>query len=301
VKVLRVLITAIAAAAVASCSISRFAVNKLGDALAAGGSTYASDDDPELVGQALPFGLKTIEGLLQTSPRHRGLLLAAASGFTQYSYVYVQCQADYVESKDLARANELRQRALRLYRRARGYGMRGLEVATPGFGAELRRDPAGAVARLRTQDVAITYWTALPWAAAAALSKQADLVADLPLVEAMMRRALALDEGFGDGVIHDFFISFEGGRPAAAGGSVERARAHLERALELAHGTRVAPLVSFAETVCVAQQNREEFKTLLGRALELDADLYPEQRLANLVAQERARWLLARADDLFVE
>jgi len=301
VKVIRDLALAMAGLAALSCSLNRLAVNKLGDALAEGSSTYAIDDDPELVGQALPFALKTIEGLLQSSPEHRGLLLAAASGFTQYSYAYVHCEADYVESADLARAAALRARAVRLYVRARNYGLRGLEVASPGFGVALRRDPAAAAAKLRKDDVAVAYWTALPWAAAAAVAKNGDLVADLPLVEAIMRRALELDEGFGDGAIHDFFISYEGGRPAAAGGSTERAQAHLERALQLAVGKRVAPLVSFAETVCVAQQDRARFIELLGRALELDADRFPEQRLANLVAQKRARWLLSRVDELFVE
>ena len=43
------------------CSIRRFAVNKLGDALASGGTTYESDEDIQLVGQALPFGLKLME------------------------------------------------------------------------------------------------------------------------------------------------------------------------------------------------------------------------------------------------
>src|SRR5712675_2100495 len=54
------------------CSIRRWAAGKLGDALASGGTTYANDDDPELVGDALPFALKTIEGLLESTPRHRG-------------------------------------------------------------------------------------------------------------------------------------------------------------------------------------------------------------------------------------
>ena len=300
-KATRYLALATACLAAVSCSINRLAVNKLGDALAAGSSTYATDDDPELVGQALPFALKTIEGLLESVPEHRGLLLAAASGFTQYSYAYVHCEADYVEGGDLARATALRRRAVRLYRRASAYGLRGLEAAVPGFAAVLRRDPAAAVARLGRDEAEVAYWTALSWAAAASVSKEGELVADLPLAEALMRRALELDEGFGGGAIHDFFVSYEGGRPAAAGGSAERARAHLDRALELARGGRVAPLVGFAETVCVAQQNRGEFAVLLERALALDADRYPEQRLANLVAQKRARWLLARADELFIE
>ena len=56
------------------CSVRRYAINKIGDALASGGSTYESDDDIQLVGDALPFGLKLIESLLAESPNHQGLL-----------------------------------------------------------------------------------------------------------------------------------------------------------------------------------------------------------------------------------
>jgi hypothetical protein len=52
------------------------------------------------VGQALPFSLKLVEGLLAESPEHRGLLLTAASGFTQYAYIYVQQDAEMLEKQD---------------------------------------------------------------------------------------------------------------------------------------------------------------------------------------------------------
>jgi len=60
------------------CSVRQMAINKAGDALASSGTTFAADDDPELIREALPFGLKTYESLLAESPGHRGLLLAAA-------------------------------------------------------------------------------------------------------------------------------------------------------------------------------------------------------------------------------
>lgn len=49
------------AAAACGCSMKKIAVNKLGDSLASGGDTFASDDDPDLVGEALPFSLKLME------------------------------------------------------------------------------------------------------------------------------------------------------------------------------------------------------------------------------------------------
>src|SRR5437667_1284334 len=73
------------------CSVKKFAISRLGDSLASqSASSFATDDDPELVGDALPFALKLMEGLLDQVPRHRGLLFATSSGFTQYSYVWVQ-------------------------------------------------------------------------------------------------------------------------------------------------------------------------------------------------------------------
>ena len=211
---------------VPGCSVRTVAVNGLAGALAAGGDIYATDDDPELVAAAVPFGLKTIEALLAETPRHDGLLLAAASGFTQYGYAFVQAEADFVEEKDLARATALRARARKLYSRALGYGLRGLEVRHPGFEEGLRDDDLRekTLAAATKADVPLLYWTGAAWGAAISLSKEnADLTADQGLVEALERSALALDETFGQGAIHDFFIAFEGGRPAAAGGSVERA------------------------------------------------------------------------------
>src|SRR6185503_17504486 len=210
-------------------------------------------------------------------------------------------EADFIEAQDLARATALRERARKHYRRGLEYGLRGLEVDHPGFRTALRNDPAAALAPMRKKDVPLLFWTANAWGAAISLAKDdAELTADQNLAEALMRRALALDEGYERGSVHDFFIAYEGGR-RSVGGSVEEARQHLERALALSGGHRAWPLVNFAETVSVGDQNRQEFDSMLRRALAIDPDAVPEVRVANLVAQRRARWLQGRADELFVE
>ncbi|MCA1733019.1 MAG: TRAP transporter TatT component family protein, partial [Acidobacteria bacterium] len=45
------------------CSVHQLAVDRFGDALAQTGTNFTADDDPDLVGQALPFGLKLMEGI----------------------------------------------------------------------------------------------------------------------------------------------------------------------------------------------------------------------------------------------
>ena len=283
------------------CSVKRMAVNKLGNALAGSGTTFASDDDPELVNAAVPFSLKLMEGLLNENPRHEGLLLAASSGFTEYAYAFVQEEADETEDKDLAAAEEMRGRARRLYLRGRNYGLRGLEVRHKGFEKALRADPKQAVRAVTMKDVPLLYWTAVSWAGAVSLSKDnPDLIADMPIVEAMMDRALALDETFGDGAIHTFLITYELSRPGGTGDPAARSRQHFERALELSKGLQAGPMISFAEAVCVQKQDLKQFETLLQQALALNPEVKPEWRLVNLVMQRRAKWLQSRTDQLFL-
>jgi predicted anti-sigma-YlaC factor YlaD len=283
------------------CSFKRMAVNKLGDALAGGGSTFASDDDPELVKAALPFSLKLMESLLAESPGHKGLLFAASSGFTQYAYAFVQQEADEMEDTDLAAATAMRLRARRLYLRARDYGLRGLEASHPGFTARLRSSPMQAVVVAKRADVPLLYWTAVSWAAAISLGKdEPGLIAEVPQAEALIDRALALNETFSEGAIHGFLISYEMARQGAAGDPAGRARRHFDRAMELSQGRQAGPLVSFAEAVCAQKQDLKQFDEMLDRALALNADAHPDCRLVNLVMQRRARWLLSKRDELFL-
>ncbi len=285
----------------AGCSIRKMAVNKLGNALAAGGTTFASDDDPELVKAAVPFSLKLMESLLAESPKHKGLLFATASGFTQYAFAFAQQDADEMEEKDLAAAIEIRARARRLYLRARNYGLRGLEVKHPGFSNGLHGHPGATVRVARANDVPLLYWTAISWAAAIGDAKDnPDLIGDLPIVEALIDRALELNESYDHGAIHSFLITYEMSRQGAEGKPEERARKHFDRATELCGGQLAGPLVALAEAVAVRNQNATQFKELLNRALAINPDAKPEWRLVNLVMQRRARWLLSRIDELFL-
>jgi predicted anti-sigma-YlaC factor YlaD len=283
------------------CSIKMMAINTLGNALSEGSSGFATDDDPELVRDAVPFALKTIESLVTQAPKHRGLLTAACSGFTQYAYAFVQMEADYTEAQDLARATAMRARAKKLYLRAFEYGLRGIEVDLPGFRGLMRKDPDAALAKLTRKHVPLLYWTGASWAAAFAVDKtDSELSSDQTLMEKVMRRALQLDDAWEMGSIHDFFITWDAGH-AGAGGTIKSAREHFERAKALSAGKRASPFVSLAESVAVAEQNKKEFQQLLNEALAVDVNAAPEQRLANVLSQRRARWLLTRLDELFAE
>jgi predicted anti-sigma-YlaC factor YlaD len=287
----------------AGCSIKKIAVNKLGNMLASSGSTFESDEDPDLVAAAIPFGLKLYEGLLAESPKHTGLLLAAASGFTEYSYAFIDLKAEEAKEESVDKANALQERARKMYLRAHGYAMRGLEVKYPGFGAALDNDAVTALKRVRKTEVPLLYWCAASLGLAISTSKGSpEMIGQLPLVEMIVNRIVELDETFDSGAVPEFLITLEAARSGVKLEDMEAAmRKHFDRALEISKGKRAGTYVSFAENADEPAQNAAEFKAMLEKALAIDVDADPTTRLANVVAQRRARWLLAHQSELFLE
>ena len=288
--------------ATSGCSIRKMAVNSLADALASGAATvYASDEDPELVGDALPFALKTFESLLEISPENEGLLLATCQGFTQYAYAYIEIDLIEVELEDYRRYKEQKERARKMYLRGRDYCLRAMDLAAPDTRGRLALDPEAAVQDLGREDVELMVWIGSSWGAAISVgADRPELVADLPVVLALLHRCLDLAPDFGEGLIHDAMMVVES-LPEVMGGSLERAREHYERSLELSGGRRASTYVTWAELVSYRQQDREEFEELLGKALAIDPDANKDERLATLIAQKRARILLRLKDDLFLD
>ena len=282
------------------CSIRGMVINSAANALSASGTAFAADDDPELIRDATAFSLKTVEILLEERPEHTGLLLTAAKGFTQYSYGFVQQDADFIEEEDFDEALRLRKRASKLYSRSIRYSRRGLEVHHNGFLEAFDANSDSAVAMLDKRDVELIYWYAAALGLKIGLSKDDPMeIAKLPHVGSLIHRALELDPTWDYGALYEFMVSYEGGLPESMGGSFERSAEYLNLAIELSNGERAGPYVAYAETVCVMRQDRDAFVENLNKALAVSVSEPSADRLANIINQNRAEWLLETVDDLF--
>ena len=282
-----------------ACSLKARAVDTLAEVLGEAESVYLSDEDPELVAAALPFNLKTMETLLASNPEHIGLLLTATKSFILYAYSFVELEGRSYEYTEFDRAEAVRHRATRLYRRAYDYGIRGLSLDHPGIEDRLRKDPDRTVAELELDDVPLTVWTAAALGGAISTSKDdPESTADIAVVGSLLHRALALEPDYDHGTIHEFLFVYETGR---VGGSIETARKHYDRALALGPAKWPSLWLSWAENVSVTEQNRAEFMELTDKVLAFDVERYPENRLLNVLAKRRASWLKQNVDEFFLE
>lgn len=273
-------------------------LTRMADALSSTASAFTRDNDPEFVRQAAPSTLKMVEMLLEESPSHAGLLMAACSGFTQYAYAFLQSDADVADAGS-ATAKELRARGAAMYDRARGYCVRALESRHPGAGGSLQRDVKAALASTTIADVPALYWTAVAWGGALTLAENPLVrISELSTVRALFTRALQLDGTWEAGAIHEAMIAVES-LPVLLGGSPARAKAHFDRAVALSDGQSAFAYVTMATGVAQPAKDRREFERLLRAAIAIDASKRPSLRLANLIAQKRARFLLSQIDRLF--
>ena len=285
-----------------SCSLI---YNSVADSLASpqsSGNTFTMDDDPELVKEALPFALKMYETLLQKSPKNENLYIATASGFISYANAFVDTPATMLPDSEFAKKKEMLTRAKKLYLRGRNYALKGIDLRHPGFLKSIDEgDIEKALNDMEKEDVPFLYWTAAGWLAAFSVdSFDFELATSVKTAVAIMKKALDIYESYDDGAIHEFFISYYGALPESMGGSEEKARFHFKRAVELSNGGKAGPYVSLATTISVKKQDVEEFTMLLNKALAVDIEKRPENKLANILAQQKAQWYLENKENKFL-
>jgi predicted anti-sigma-YlaC factor YlaD len=308
-------ILVICALALSSCSTSRFVARVAGRALggARGGgpgasagamSAFTSDDDPELVSQALPTMIKLGESLLASEPGNPVLGRSVGSLYVMYSNAFVEGPALFMPASRYDEKVAAKARALKLYKRGAAYLRRAVEALHPGLLGRLETPGAApassALASLKKADVPYLYWYAAAQAAAFALDPLDPSAAmSVPVVLAFVARATELDPGFSNGSLYDLSISLYGSLPEALGGSRQRAGEAFAKALEASKGRTASPYLAYAVSLAIPAQDLPAFRSMLEKALAVEVDAYPANRLANTLNQRKARWYLDHAADYF--
>ncbi len=245
-----------------------------------------SQDDPELVRQGAPSFLLMLDGLIEGSPENEQLLLVGARLYGAYAGAFVSDEA----------------RLARLTARALEYGRRALCLRDADLCAALDapfEQFEAALARTDADDVPALYGFGGAWAGwLQARSGNWAAVAEVPKLEALMERIVALDDAWDGGGAHLYLGVLYCQRPASLGGKPDAGRRHFERALELSGGRDLMAKVLFADSYARLVFDRPLHDRLLEEVLAADPRA-PDWTLSNVLAQEQARTLLDGSDEYF--
>jgi hypothetical protein len=249
-------------------------------------SAILNQDDPDTVRDGAPAYLLLMDSLVEGPSPDPQTLQSASSLYAAYAAVFVQ---------DPDRAARMSARALR-------YAAKAL-CLTDSRGCDFEQLTFDEVT-LRLQefdqrDVPVLYTYSVAWLVYIRThSDDWKAIADLPKVEALLERILALDETYERGSAHLYLGILKTLRPPALGGEPEEAQMHFERADQLADGKDLSIKVEYARNYARLLYDRELHDRLLTEVIESDPD-HPRLTLTNTMAQQQAKELLGSADEYF--
>ena len=243
--------------------------------------------DLKLIREGMPSYLMLIDGMVEALPDNKQLLITAAQSYASYSSAFIQ--------------DENKEYASTLYAKAKEYALRALEQN--GFKNPLSRpfdDFETGLQKTGAGDVPYLFWAASCWGSWISLNMRSmEAMAELPRVEAMMKRVLVLDETFYYGGAHIFMGVLEASKPRIAGGDLNRARDHFLKAIALGNGSFLMAKVYYANYYAKKAFDRELYISTLENVLEIPVAIVPELTLLNTVAHTKAKKMLDEVDEYF--
>jgi hypothetical protein len=243
-------------------------------------------DDLATVRDGAPAYLLAVDALIEGDPDNTRLLVTASRLYGAYASAFVE---------EEARAERLRDRALAYARRAlctdKPRVCRAVEGSFEAFAASL--------AGTKVDDVPVLYGFGAAWAGwVQARSGDWVAVAQIPKIEALMKRLAELDESYDHAGAHLYLGVLFTQRPASLGGRPEEGREHFERAWALSGERHQMVKVLYARYYARLVFDRPLHDRLLREVLEADPRA-PGLTLSNTLARHQARQLLDGAEEFF--
>jgi hypothetical protein len=227
-----------------------------------------------------------VDGHIAKNPDNADVLAAGAQLFALYG----------------SRFAPMPERARTLTAKARRYGERAICLEHERACRWRGLDYAELLSELEAvdrRDIGALFAYAVGWLSYLdATSEDWTAVAELPWVQAVLERALALDESYENGAIHVYLGTLNSLRPPALGGRPEAARAHFERAITLSEGRDLSIKVEYAKRYARLVFDQELHDRLLTEVLS--AEPYADGlTLFNVLARQEAQGLLATSQEYF--
>jgi len=299
------------------CSIKKMAFNSVADMLAPSPSDKPSEgpnpmvaltgeSDPELVGDFFPTALKLYEILHLQNPEHEDLAIITGQLYVTYANAFVQAPAERYPAEEFDKQDAAYRRAQVFYVRGRDYAVKALDHRYPGFSADVfGLDDEARAARLSKcvkKDASALYWAGAGLLGAFSLNPlETSYLERLPGTVAMLEKAADVDPAFSEGAIWEVLTAFYAAAPDSLGGGKDKAHAAYDKAIGINGGKNPSTYVTYVRSFCIPTQDSAGYDEYLDKALAIDPDSNPDNRLAVILAQRQALWLKEHKADIILE
>ncbi len=232
--------------------------------------------------------------------RYLSLRDASKLPFDEHLYdLYWKLANTYYFMADGLQADEELAQKLHLHEQGLHHGERALDCF-PSFRKAIRDgvEEEVAVTRIGVEGLAGVYWTTVNLSRWARLKGLSFILFHRTKAKAMIEHIRATEPEWYYGAADRYLGTYYAVAPSIAGGSLALSREHFDRALEI-EPAYLGTHVLVAEFYATKMQDRALFESELQFALDAPVDTLKDIIPLQRIEQEKARKLLARADEWF--
>lgn len=268
-------------------------------------TALTGEDDIALVGEVFPVILKLYEAMHIQDPKHRGLALMTGELYIIYANVFVETPAVYLSDNEFDKKNAAFFRAKKMYMRGTTAALSALDLAYPGFADAIRSSDEAkiktALENCKRYDAEALHWAGAGILAAFAIDPLDSVsVQSVPGGVAMLEKVCALDPEYSGGAVWDILTKFYAGAPESLGGGTEKAKEAYRHALALSNGNNPSVYLTYALSFCIPNQDGKGFDEAIEKALRVNPEAQPENKLQITISQEYAQWLKEHKHDFIL-
>ena len=242
--------------------------------------------DINLVCEGAPSYLLLLDSMLVSKPDDKALLLTATKAYSGFSTALTECGASNTRiGAATAKSHQYGLQLLAHYLPLEESGNYSSEDGEKDFNHQLTR--------LTESNVEDVFWGTFGWLSWVQSQKGSPAsIADMAVIEKIMARILALNEGYEGGSIHLFFGAYHALKPKMFGGRPDLSKEHFDKALSLSERKFLIIQTTYAQTYARSTFDKELHNSLLNEVISFSIGDAPEFALTNQIAKNRAKKLL---------
>jgi len=254
-------------------------------------------DHPKIVSLYFEKKIKSLERKKSLSTEQKRLLLKTK---VEYGFGVLLEESDRTLDHDYNLGVKKSQEAYIVFSDAKKVGNSILIISYPKLDSWLSGETD---LQFNINDVSDLYWLAAAYGGAIKSSRGNPFdVVKLPVVKKLLITAIALDPKWGKGALYSAMMSYTSSRPDLFGDAlIDSVSSFYAKALIASDSLDASLFVSYAELIDKKFQDRDAFEQKLDIVLNMDVEKDKDFRLSNIIAQERAKWLLSKTDEIFFE
>ena len=218
----------------------------------------------------------------------------------EYGFGIIMEQASRLIDEDYSKAMAKYEQANKIFLEARDSGISIMSKKYPSFDKWLNKETP---IDFNADDMNDIYWLAASIGGCISSSRGDPFeLINLPNVGRLLRTGIDINPGWENGSFYSAMISFTTTRSdlneVMLRDSVDY---YFDKAVLYSNGKDAGPYLAYAESIHKPFQERKNFVDKLNYVINMENKPSNEFELTNLLAKSRAKWLLARTDEYFLE